>query len=812
MAYNASGELLLGKRRDTGLWTLPAGHLNSGEDPATGAKREMLEECGLTPTSLSPLKTIATPQGNKLYFFTAHVNGVTHSDNDPDHEVESEDWEWVDVSEGLPKKFHQNLAGPPGEDNIVRQVFDMQKSEQDEVSTLLAHPNPAERRMALKLDSVKHRHLQLAALDPDQAVYTTAIEHPDFDHDAGMYLMEAQANAIGEPPTAAQRVFLSNPDRVSEYHLDAAQQRANGSLDDVLATHPKMTPKLVSQMYNDPKVALEHRAKLLQHPNAPGDLLAYATNHAKLVPSPESINLAKLAITHPQMPKDALTDLIHAGTDLRAPQHVDELAQHALSQAKVPVNVIQELLDQARYRLDPRHMALRTAASMGPNATPEHATQAAAFARPTVQPNMLAKYEILEKAINPEHLSNLTRDADEGGSKLVDHKPDLNAHPPSNGHEVEAYRKQVLKSPKVVAKTGKHGLSFANTVSKKAVFQAQVPGYDKPSKFMLKPYHEKIIRGVRSYQRHPHQGWSEMTHQALFHAGGIGHLHQHVHVDEHNAGPGHEKEPMTVTHIAPDHTSVNDYGGTHYDKAPGYSDQNHEDVRKIALMSFLSGASDQHAHNLMVNDKIGAPLAIDNARNFQYVTPHRMGDQRDERFSNYVRPTALGQLDPLLHSFPVSSEGGSWSQRSNDAVQKARLNAIDRYRPTFEWWGQNAPKIKQTFSDRLKQIKDPAVKEHLQRNFDARAAWLDDRAKHGLENFGQDWYDDPVDLYKPGEVTDDEKENPEVVARAKALAKPVKAAPRRRVLGKPKNEVQRAFKDFMQNRPSEIKTPVASKW
>ena len=267
---------------------------------------------------------------------------------------------------------------------------------------------------------------------------------------------------------------------------------------------------------------------------------------------------------------------------------------------------------------------------------------------------------------------------------------------------------------------------------------------------------------------------------------------------------------MTVTHIAPDHTSVEDYGGTHYDHPPGYSDQNHEDVRKIALMSFLANAQDQHVENLMVNDKTGAPLAIDNARNFQYVAPHRKADQSDERFSSYVRNSALGQLDPLLHSYPVdSNSNASWSQRAKDAVYKARLNAIERYQPTFEWWGQNAPKIKQTFSDRLKQIKDPGTREHLQRNFDARAAWLDDRAQHGLENFGQDWYDDPVEMYKPGEVTDDEKDNPEAVARAKALAKPVKAAPRRRTFRKPRNDMQRAFNDFINNKE---KTPVASKW
>ena len=72
------------------------------------------------------------------------------------------------------------------------------------------------------------------------------------------------------------------------------------------------------------------------------------------------------------------------------------------------------------------------------------------------------------------------------------------------------------------------------------------------------------------------------------------------------------------------------------------------------------------------------------------------------------------------------------------------MKAMDAYRPVFDWWGESGPKIRQTFHDRLSQIKDPNVRAHLKRNFDARADWLDERSRMGIENYGvTDWHKDP---------------------------------------------------------------------
>jgi ADP-ribose pyrophosphatase YjhB (NUDIX family) len=56
------GRVLLVRRANEpcrGLWTLPAGFVDAGEDPARAAERECLEETGLTARALSVLDVIA---------------------------------------------------------------------------------------------------------------------------------------------------------------------------------------------------------------------------------------------------------------------------------------------------------------------------------------------------------------------------------------------------------------------------------------------------------------------------------------------------------------------------------------------------------------------------------------------------------------------------------------------------------------------------------------------------------------------------------------------------------------------------------
>jgi len=127
-AYNGKGQLLVGKRNDNERYTLPGGHIESGEDPSAGALRELYEETGLHAQSLSFLRHFVTKTGVELHCFSAFVTGEPHGKNDPDHEVSK--WEFIDVEEGLPPKVFNNLHGPQDDDNLVTQLFDLQKAEE----------------------------------------------------------------------------------------------------------------------------------------------------------------------------------------------------------------------------------------------------------------------------------------------------------------------------------------------------------------------------------------------------------------------------------------------------------------------------------------------------------------------------------------------------------------------------------------------------------------------------------------------------------------------------------------------------------
>lgn len=125
-AYDSQNRLLLGRRRDLGTWTLPGGHLEDGEDPKDGALRELLEETGLTPKSLSFLTKYTTAAGVELNVYSAYVMGEPHSHLDPDDEVS--EWRFLDVSKGMPKKVDSKLHGPEDDSNILRQLYDLAKS------------------------------------------------------------------------------------------------------------------------------------------------------------------------------------------------------------------------------------------------------------------------------------------------------------------------------------------------------------------------------------------------------------------------------------------------------------------------------------------------------------------------------------------------------------------------------------------------------------------------------------------------------------------------------------------------------------
>lgn len=109
-------KILMGRRRDNNRWTNPGGHLEEGESPEEGAKREVLEETGVELDKVKFLVTedVTTPTGKKyrIHAYRAEKpegQGSTMKE-DPDAEVHR--WHWIATKDGIRQDIMENLHSP----------------------------------------------------------------------------------------------------------------------------------------------------------------------------------------------------------------------------------------------------------------------------------------------------------------------------------------------------------------------------------------------------------------------------------------------------------------------------------------------------------------------------------------------------------------------------------------------------------------------------------------------------------------------------------------------------------------------------
>jgi hypothetical protein len=288
-----------------------------------------------------------------------------------------------------------------------------------------------------------------------------------------------------------------------------------------------------------------------------------------------------------------------------------------------------------------------------------------------------------------------------------------------------------------------------------------------------------------------------MTNQALYHAAGIGHLHQNVHVAEHNmgedaacragarrqagAGPRHHRTTTrTVWRDA--------------------SADVHDQARKIALMDFLSNNLDRHSRQPPRQDEAHRRSTASTTRRMGEPWAHTAPGRRREAARHRPRPqlpvpehraqvqagrSASEQpKDPAAIASPTTSAPAAINNATSLVDERpfydAKTGKVNRagaqeasvkaWQPTVDWWEQVGPQVRKAFEQRLGQIKDPEVQAHLRRNFEARADYLDDFANMGLGAHGSDWYNSPVPVYRPGELTDSEREEQAWRARSPVAA------------------------------------------
>jgi len=552
--------------------------LEDGEDPKDGAIRELLEETGLTPKSLSFVAKYTTPANVELNIYSAYVMGEPHSQLDPDDEVS--EWRFIDVSKGIPKKVDSKLHGPEDDSNILRQLFDLAKSlpktekcakckkqattrvlwaegmgyqpacddhveavkkpfvdkdefcglrpiekadarfkggdvyvtyefpseseaddfshkararyedewkgigvthqighrvvvrawdeknqgkfaelaeehegkpiaasdldrlvspehcrslakAEHEVARLLTHPNPVERLMALRLNSVAPDHINSAMLDADPRVHQAAIDHPMFCDVDGMNLARASADSAGSYPLANQLSFLRSP-HVRPEHLSELISRSPAldpviqqQLYDQIIAHPALAPDDISRLYSDYGTTGAQRLALLDHPNTPEPVLHQAIRLGVEVPAdaqPFSMKAAQHTNLSPEF-RSAFVRRI----PVSAPEHLLALGCHILSAGPVTPDLYRDLQVQRSLKGAPFDR-LMGAYLQGPSATSEDVGQAIESGSPA-----LLQGASRSRALLPHQLDGLVATVKASGDQealagLMDHQFFSNRH------------------------------------------------------------------------------------------------------------------------------------------------------------------------------------------------------------------------------------------------------------------------------------------------------------------------------------------------------------------------------------------------
>ena len=100
-----ASQILLQKRRDDGNWALHGGCMEIGETPEQAARRELLEETGLTAGRLEPLGVFTGPEffhtypnGDKIYlvaiaFLCSEFSGSPLAQTDETTDLRRFDWD-----------------------------------------------------------------------------------------------------------------------------------------------------------------------------------------------------------------------------------------------------------------------------------------------------------------------------------------------------------------------------------------------------------------------------------------------------------------------------------------------------------------------------------------------------------------------------------------------------------------------------------------------------------------------------------------------------------------------------------------------
>lgn len=738
-AHNSEGHLLLGKRKDNGKWTLPGGHADPGESPEDCARRELKEETGLDPESLTPIRVVPSKNGRpELHLFSALVFGTPHSGNDPDAEVSSSDWEWVDIEGGMPDKFWDHLHGPEddsgGDDNVVRQAYDGEGLEKAEsVLPKGARAPKVDWNRASPDDyasahpgTVRQTYIPIKDLNP----VLTETRNPGQTYDwsefdpHGTYPPIQVGSRSGKPDilegnhrvhfwrqqgfTHAPALYMEDDKSPPEMTtpIQAPQQPAKEGYQ---WPHPLAIKKAegmpgtygegITCLYGDdetcPDIDCSHNAGKT-YPENPADASGgHITEASVLLQHPDPVERStalkldsitphdvataamdpdpmvwRLALLHPD---SAHAKHVIAGMSvLPSGESTEERHNHLLQDPDISDHLLETLYNSA-LGIDDGPLRIQRRAVV------------ASHPRFVATPWDLASGGELKKHWADDKLH-------EQSAKKAPARASMETTMPHLKHLEAAYLQHQASADPISVRQIGHGDS-GDFQSPKAIYKISVPGHQEPRHFMVKPYAEA---------EHPLSGWAESSNQALYHAAGIGHLHQQTFTAPHGKpqaiGKGSTLIPAQVIHleegVGPHHVNKEEVVQKHPDLE--------HDLRKIGIMDFLTGNADRHAGNLMIRPN-GVPMAIDHGAGFGYRYP--------------LSPMSKFVFHPADR---LDSTGLRILADTNPSA----------YSEAYRWWEQQAPQIRQAFEKRLDLITgDPETRKNLETGFNRRAAWLDDAAK-----------------------------------------------------------------------------------
>lgn len=601
------------------------------------------------------------------------------------------------------------------------------KETPDEVDKLLQHPNPVERLMALKLGTASPAHLQIAMFDPDPTVYQYAISHKAVGVPELSALLSSSVTPDDRIPWDQQKWALENrtADILPEF-LDAlygATQYGDREHSERVASYLaryRLTPEhLLNDLF---MTSADHdKVAILAHPNAPAVLVNNVAMGAMDDTSPDELVAA--AVAHTKVDPEVLEEVVKEAYRRKDPAY-SRVAAIALQSPSVSPATVERVVANAQLYNETWHDLLEDGCLLSPVVKSDQMRVLFQRRKDRIA-RVASPLENMKKSVQPQDLSSIMKATATDGAGLVDHTKQLESHPQGIGHEVEAYRQQVTQTPKAVSPIK----GSVGGASRKRIYGALVDG--KLQRFMVKPYHEKTNVRTTPYSPRPHLGWAEMASQALYHAGGIGDLHQKVHLEEHDVG-GH-REPMVVVHMEDGLQPM-----VKHQFSKSWSPKVKDQGRKITLMDFLTNNVDRHDNNLMYDPEQDRLLAIDHGRAFQYERNFRTKFMKKREMVS-LRP-GMGVNDDdtvgLYTKYGAAHHLGINSRILTDDED------IKGWNDAYQWWGQNRDKIKAAFMKHVEAIKDPKVQQHLVRNFMERAHHLDDVVQHGVEDFGRDSFNE----------------------------------------------------------------------